>query len=567
MLQRLRSFLPEGRELPEAEWRQRHRVILYIIYAHAVGLAAFGIYQRWDPVLAVGEGFLIALLGVLAWTPALGRRFRSSVAALALVTSSAVLVQFSAQYNSVLGTTTGGYIEAHFHYFVIVAVVALYQDWAPFLMAILYVAVDHGVIGTLFPAWVYNHADGIAHPWKWALIHAVFVLSECAALITVWRTSEQARARSDLVLKSTGEGILGVGLDGCVMFANPAAVGMTGQSEQVLVGKPVGQLFSSWPLLSIHAGRVAGIATEAALLRPAGDPTPVEVVATPIMQNGQAQGSVLAFKDISERKQAEADHANRIVQESEIKRLQEEANFKTLFINTAAHELRTPLTPLKLQLHVLRGEKRGELNEEQRRITGILGRNLDRLGQLVEDVLDVGRLQAGRIRLETAPVGIDRVVLEVVEAFQELAQKNGVELKCRIQGPLTADADSRRISQILFNLVDNALKFTPAGGRVDVEAEARQGIVHVQVRDTGVGLSAEDQTKLFQPFSQAHDPMEKTRSGSGLGLYISRGLAELHGGTLRCESAGQGRGSTFTLVLPIVAPVVRLAVPEASGGA
>src|SRR5687768_9958170 len=109
----LRQFIPEGRELPEAEWRSRHRIILGAIWAHAVGLAAFGIYQGWDPRFAYAEGGLIAALGLIALPRALGRRFRSATAALALVVASAVLVQFSARY----GSNAGGYIEAHFHYF------------------------------------------------------------------------------------------------------------------------------------------------------------------------------------------------------------------------------------------------------------------------------------------------------------------------------------------------------------------------------------------------------------------------------------------------------------------
>lgn len=555
----LLSFLPEGRALPEADWRLRHTVILWTIGFHAVGLAVFGLLRGWPVVYAVGEGAMIALLGAIAYVPMLGRRFRSSVAALALVTSSAVLVQFSANY----GSPAGGFIEMHFHYFVVVAIVAIYQDWAPFLLAVLYVAVDHGVIGTLFPDWVYNHPDAIAHPWKWAAIHAVFVLAECVALVAVWRASEQARARSDLVLRSTGEGLLGVDLDSKVTFANPAALTMIGKPESVVVGSKVGTLFTHWPLLTLQPGRPdlpgKGASAEAALCQPTGT-LPVEVVATPLLHNGVVEGSVIAFKDITERKLAEKEHAERIVQASEVKRLQEEADFKTLFINTAAHELRTPLTPLKLQLHVLRGEKRGGLNEEQRRITNILGRNLDRLGQLVEDVLDVGRLQAGRIRLEKEPMDLERNVADVVEAFQELAHKNGVTLELHCQGGLPLEGDPRRLTQILFNLVDNALKFTPANGRIDVHVRKQAGQATVDVVDTGIGLGPEELGKLFHPFSQVHDPMEKTRSGSGLGLYISRGLAELHGGTLECKSAGVGTGTTFSLTVPTIA-----ASPETNG--
>jgi len=567
---RVRQLLPEGRELPEAEWRVRHRTILVIVFAHAAGLALFGVARGWPLPFDLGEGALIAALGAVAAFPILGRRFRSSVAALGLVTSSAVLVQFSAAY----GQAEGGYIEAHFHYFVVVALVAMYQDWAPFLLTVAYVALDHGVIGTLFPQWVYNHGDAVAHPWKWAGIHAILVLAECAALIAVWRASEQARARADLVLRSTGEGILGVGLDGRVTFANPAAQHMTGLPESGLVGRPASTLFSGGApaMPGVQAG--LGRTLETLLLRGEaadGKPSngiangnnhhdhdergmPVEVVATPILRGHRVEGTVLAFKDITERRHAEEEQARRLVQEAEVRRLQEEDRFKTLFINTAAHELRTPLTPLKLQLHVLKGEKRGQLNDEQRRIMRVLGRNLDRLGQLVEDVLDVGRLQAKRIHLEAEPVEVGRLVADVVEAFQEVAAKNAVALAWQPGPTAQVVADPRRINQILFNLLDNAFKFTPAGGRVEVSLTRQGDKLQVAVRDSGAGLSEEDMAKLFKPFSQAHDPMQRTRAGTGLGLYISRGFAQLHGGDLECASPGRGQGATFTLSLPWPSP-------------
>src|SRR6202521_904080 len=124
---------------------------------------------------------LIAGLGGVAAIEVLAPRFRSAIATMALITTSAVIVQFS-----------GGYIEAHFHFFVMLAVISLYQDWIPFLLAILYVALDHGVIGTLFPHATYNNPDAIAHPWQWALIHAGFVLAEAVALLAGWKVIEAA---------------------------------------------------------------------------------------------------------------------------------------------------------------------------------------------------------------------------------------------------------------------------------------------------------------------------------------------------------------------------------------
>jgi PAS domain S-box-containing protein len=532
----LRQSLPEGRELPEEQWRARHRAILAVIAAHAVLLPAFGLWRGWAPAYAVGEGALIALVGALAWTPSLGRRFRSSAAALALVTSSAVLVQF-----------WGGYIEGHFHYFVVVAIVALYQDWVPFLLAILYVAVDHGAIGTLAPGWVYGtNVDAVAHPWVWAVVHAAFVLAECAALLAAWRASENARAHAELVLGSTGDAMLGVGPDGRVTFANPAAAELVGRPPKDLVGLSADRVLDG---LSAGANGLSGRAVERDLARPDGAVVPVEVVQTPM--RGQRRGSVVTLKDLTVRRQAEADRLQSLAREHEIARLKEQDAFKTLFINTAAHELRTPMTPIKIHIHVLESGKRGELNPEQRKTVDILKRNLDRLGMLIEDVLNVSRLQAGHLALEKRRIALDAVVREVAQTFQPMADRAGVRLQLFAAEGALVDADPKRISQVLFNLVDNALKFTPSGGRVEVALRADRGWAEVQVRDTGAGIRAEDIPRLFQPFSQVHDTMQSTKGGSGLGLYISMGILELHGGSIRCESGGPGLGSTFTFMLPL----------------
>lgn len=537
MMAWLRRNLPEGRELPEQQWRARHRAVLAIIAVHAVGLAVFGLVRDWSPLLAIGEGALIGLLGLLAAVPTLGRRFRSSVAALALVTSSAVLVQF-----------WGGYIEGHFHFFVVVAIVSLYQDWVPFLLAIVYVALDHGGIGTIAPAWVYRNEDAVAHPWRWALIHAGFVLAECAALLAAWRASEQARAQSELVLASTGEGLLGVSPDGRVAFANPAAAAIVGRPEGELVGANADMVLPNL-VRRLPTGTELHVEEEE-LRRPDGTVVPVEATLTAIRGGGHA-GAVVALKDLTERRRIEQERLDGVARQVELTRLKEQDAFKTLFINTAAHELRTPMTPIKVHIHILESGKRGPLNEEQRRTVEILRRNLERLGLLIEDVLNVSRLQAGHLSLDRKPMALDAVVRDVLQTFVPLAERAGLRIDVVGPGGVMVDADAKRVSQVLYNLVDNAVKFTPAGGFIEVRLRADRGWAEVAVRDTGSGLRPEGIARLFQPFSQVHDTMQTTRGGSGLGLYICKGIVELHGGHIRCESAGPGLGSTFTFTLPL----------------
>ena len=185
MVARVMALLPTGADLPYTEFKRRHRAIVYLIWAQAAGTLLFGLTRHIYPPVVVLECFLVAVLGAVAMIEVLAPRFRSAIATLALITTSAVIVQFS-----------GGYIEAHFHFFVMLAVISLYQDWIPFLLAILYVAVDHGVIGTLFPHATYNNPDAIAHPWQWALIHAGFVLAEAVALLAGWKVIEAAELQN-----------------------------------------------------------------------------------------------------------------------------------------------------------------------------------------------------------------------------------------------------------------------------------------------------------------------------------------------------------------------------------
>ncbi|HWG90537.1 MAG TPA: HAMP domain-containing sensor histidine kinase [Candidatus Thermoplasmatota archaeon] len=250
-------------------------------------------------------------------------------------------------------------------------------------------------------------------------------------------------------------------------------------------------------------------------------------------------------RDIAERERQAA--AERL---AELERLKQVNQFKTNLLNTASHELNTPLTPLKLQVHLLRSPQTGPLTERQRRAVDVLDRNILRLSLLVQDVLDVARLQGGTLPLHRQPVDFNRIVLEAVESFQEQADQKGIKLETRAEGERVLDLDGQRITQVVFNLLSNALKFTPPGGTILVETGrvGEEGVI--RVRDTGMGLTPSQMSRLFQPFSQVHDTMQETRSGAGLGLYICKGIVEQHGGRITVASPGPGKGATFEVSLP-----------------
>ena len=176
----MRAFLPSG--LSAEAWTWRHRGVLVVLGVHAAGLAAFGLAVGAAPLHALLEGGLVALFAAVAAWPRLPRRVRGAVAASGLMAASAILVHLS-----------GGYIEAHFHYFVMLGVVFLYEDWVPYTLAVGFVAVHHGVMGTVDPASVFNHPAAFRDPWLWAGLHALFVLGLSAALLVALRVVQGAR--------------------------------------------------------------------------------------------------------------------------------------------------------------------------------------------------------------------------------------------------------------------------------------------------------------------------------------------------------------------------------------
>jgi signal transduction histidine kinase len=171
--------LPQGYSLEGEEWQRRHRGIVWLLWLHAVGVPGFGLLTGSHALLGLVGGVTLAGIAVLAMNQGMSTRLRSALATVGLILASSLLVHFS-----------GGFIESHFHFFVMMAVIVLYQDWMPFLLALLSVVVDHGVIGTLAPTLVYNHAGAQHDPWTWAFIHGGFILSECTALLVYWRVNE-----------------------------------------------------------------------------------------------------------------------------------------------------------------------------------------------------------------------------------------------------------------------------------------------------------------------------------------------------------------------------------------
>jgi signal transduction histidine kinase len=239
-----------------------------------------------------------------------------------------------------------------------------------------------------------------------------------------------------------------------------------------------------------------------------------------------------------------SDQLQRLYQE-----LETASRHKSDFLATMSHELRTPLNAIIGFSEVLHEQMFGELNERQlAHVKEVLeaGRHLL---SLINDVLDLAKIEAGKLELELSDVAIPEVLRSAVSMHSERASRGGVELSLTTEPEeITISADGRRVRQIVFNLLSNAVKFTPADGRVDVSARIDDGQVEIAVTDTGPGIASEELETIFEEFEQSSDG--KQVEGTGLGLPLSRKLVELHGGRLWVESA-VGRGSTFRFTLPV----------------
>lgn len=190
----IRPIIPRGESLAPEAWARRHRGIVILLWAHAGVLPLFGFLMGAEPAHALSEGAIVAAAALLATSRSISARARSIVAVLGLMSSSAMLVHLS-----------GGYIEAHFHFFVMLGVIFLYEDWLPYTLAVAYVAIHHGVAGTLDPLSVFNHPAALERPWVWAGVHALFVLGLSAALIVAWGVVDRARRAQAAALTETQE--------------------------------------------------------------------------------------------------------------------------------------------------------------------------------------------------------------------------------------------------------------------------------------------------------------------------------------------------------------------------
>ena len=274
-----------------------------------------------------------------------------------------------------------------------------------------------------------------------------------------------------------------------------------------------------------------------------------------IAKRQEVEAQLRQSKEEAERRADEAEEARAAVKDRE-HRLHYEAQLKDEFLATLAHELRNPLAPLRNVAAILRMEP---LSETGRRATGVMERQIGQLVRLIDDLMDVSRITRGQLTLRKMRVDLRSIIENAVETAQPQLTAAGVTLTLEVPPEsVMLDADATRIAQVILNLLTNAAKFTPSGGQVSVIVRPQNERVALIVRDTGIGISAEDQDRVFGMFVQLNRDMRRSQTGLGIGLTLVKQMTELHGGNVAVWSGGPGQGSEFTVTLPLA----ELAVTE-----
>jgi two-component system phosphate regulon sensor histidine kinase PhoR len=363
--------------------------------------------------------------------------------------------------------------------------------------------------------------------------------------------AREAAARSTelrAIIDAMEEGVFVCDAEGTLILVNAAAARITGQTIAQAMQSPANVQEAQairfadrhdgspreFPLARALRGE-SGVDSELLLRRPGtGEDLQVRVAFSPIRGGDDAiAGAVAVVSDITEIRGLERQRDE--------------------FLSLASHELRTPVASIKGYAQVLlRAQQRGGLDAERlTRMLRTIDRETDRLTLLVGDLLDISRIETGRLSLRFARLDLAALVDGVLERFSARLEGNHVLMRDLPQEPVWVQGDAERLEQILDNLLGNAVKYSPAGGALHVQVRGGAGGACVSVQDEGIGFPAGATDEIFQPYGRATNASTRNFAGLGLGLFISRSLAEQHGGTLIAESPGEDRGATFTLRLPL----------------
>jgi len=377
---------------------------------------------------------------------------------------------------------------------------------------------------------------------------------------------EQSRMerRFRQLLEAAPDAIVEVSEDGGIVMVNRIAEKMFGYSRDEMLGHSVDILVPDVvrhnhyrhreKYLEQPRTRPMGSGLELHARRRDGTLFPVEISLSPI-HTEDAVHVTAVIRDVTERKRAEQE-VRRMQQiytadlEARNREIERANRLKSEFLASMSHELRTPLHTIIGFAELLQEGNEGPLNEAQRRFLGHIHRDSEHLLELINDVLDLSRIESGQMALKRESYPLRRSVEEAVSGIRPSAALKGIAVEQMGNLETIVDADPLRVKEMLYNLLSNAVKFTPQGGKVWIETEEESGFVHITVGDTGIGIPAEEQENIFDKFYQVGNTTSGVREGTGLGLSITKELVQMHGGWMEVNSK-PGQGSQFTFTLPI----------------
>ena len=346
------------------------------------------------------------------------------------------------------------------------------------------------------------------------------------------------------IVSSSDDAIVSKDLNGIIQTWNPAAERIFGYSADEAIGQSITIIIPDerLPEEAEVLSRVrAGLSVdhfETVRRRKDGTLLDISLTVSPVRTaEGVVVGASKIARDITEQRRLRdaAEKASRMKDE---------------FLAVLSHELRTPLNTVLGYARMLRRDA-AKMNDEMRaRALDALERNAGLLTRLVNDVLDTSRIVSGKMRLTLEDAAVDQFVAEAVDTVRPAAEARAIHLSVAIAPGLTVYGDRDRLRQVVWNLLSNAIKFTPRGGSVTVRAEQYEGVIQIDVADTGIGIAIEHQPYIFQRFWQADTTVSREHGGLGIGLALARHLVEMHGGTISVQSSGPGLGALFTVRLP-----------------
>jgi len=368
-------------------------------------------------------------------------------------------------------------------------------------------------------------------------------IKEYKALEKSYREVVLEKERIDNVIRNIAEGLVVVDSEGKVLLMNPAAERLLGVSQNEKKGKKLADALGEGQMLALSKDSVdeagKGTLQEIELISPDDSTKRVLRASTAVVENqdGRTVGMVSVLSDITKQKEID--------------------QLKSDFISHVSHELRTPLIAIEKAISLTMGVDSGVSDEDRKNFMSIAQRNLQRLTRLISDLLDISKIEAGKMRLNLTVVDLGEVVQHVLDTLDTWAKTKDIKLeKILYPDKIEILMDTDRMVQVLTNLIGNGIKFTNKGGSISVEVKERppdelfpEVAVQVTVQDTGIGIDYEDIKRIFDKFEQVKGVNSSGVGGTGLGLPIAKEIIQMHGGKIWAESS-KGCGSKFTFLLP-----------------